>query len=245
MRIAIVTDVHGNLPALEAVLADLKKTAPDLVLHGGDLAVNGCRPAEVIDLIRDLRWPGVVGNTDEALWLDREQELEARMPGKGDLRRRMFRSSAPWARERCGADRVEWLKTLPMSYVQDDVTLVHASPADLWDSPSRDAADDELARVYGPLNARLAVYAHIHVPFIRVLPGMIVANSGSVGMPFDGDRRASYLLTEGAWTAIRRVEYDTDREIRDLLASDFPQREWVAEVLRRGEFVPPSPVPAA
>ncbi len=245
MRIAIVTDVHGNLPALEAVIADLKKTAPDLVLHGGDLAVNGCRPAEVIDLIRDLRWPGVVGNTDEALWRNREQELEARMPGKGELRRRMFRSSAPWARDRCGADRVEWLKTLPMSYVQDDVTLVHASPGDLWDSPLRDASDEELLRVYGPLNARLAVYAHIHVPFIRVLQGMIVANTGSAGIPFDGDRRASYLITEGAWTTIRRVEYDTDREIRDLLASDFPQREWVAEVLRRGEFVPPSPVPAA
>jgi predicted phosphodiesterase len=68
MRIAIVSDIHGNLTALEAVVADLRVASPDLVLHGGDLAASGARPALVIDRVRELGWPGVCGNTDEMLW---------------------------------------------------------------------------------------------------------------------------------------------------------------------------------
>lgn len=67
MRVAVISDVHGNLTALAAVLADLRDTSPDLVVHAGDLAANGSSPAEVIDVIRDLKWPGVHGNTDEML----------------------------------------------------------------------------------------------------------------------------------------------------------------------------------
>src|SRR5580704_8149436 len=68
MRVAIVSDVHGNLRAFEAVLADLRQVAPDLVVHGGDLVYGGTRPAEIVDQIRALAWPGVRGNTDEMLW---------------------------------------------------------------------------------------------------------------------------------------------------------------------------------
>jgi len=67
MRIAVVSDIHGNLTAFEAVLADLRETSPDLILHGGDLADAGSSPVEIVDRIRDLGWPGVVGNTDEML----------------------------------------------------------------------------------------------------------------------------------------------------------------------------------
>src|SRR5260370_1813932 len=68
MRVAIVADVHGNRRAFAAVLADLRQVAPDLVVHGGDLAYGGARPAEIVDQVRALGWPGVVGNTDEMLW---------------------------------------------------------------------------------------------------------------------------------------------------------------------------------
>src|SRR5437763_8478971 len=82
MRLAVLSDIHGNLTAFEAVLADLKSVvAPDLVVHGGDLAANGARPAEIVDAIRDLGWPGVCGNTDEMLWrpeLLSDLELKAR-----------------------------------------------------------------------------------------------------------------------------------------------------------------------
>jgi predicted phosphodiesterase len=67
MRVAVLSDIHANLTALDAVIADLRTTAPDLVVHGGDLMAGGPRPAEVIDRIREMNWPGVYGNTDEAL----------------------------------------------------------------------------------------------------------------------------------------------------------------------------------
>src|SRR6266478_3239047 len=68
MRIAIVSDIHGNRTAFEAVLADLRHTSPDLILHGGDLADGGASPVEIVDQIRELGWQGVVGNTDEMLF---------------------------------------------------------------------------------------------------------------------------------------------------------------------------------
>lgn len=68
MRIAVLSDIHGNLRALEAVLGDLRRQAPDLVVHAGDLALNGPRPAEVVDRVRELDWPGARGNADELLW---------------------------------------------------------------------------------------------------------------------------------------------------------------------------------
>src|SRR2546429_9504385 len=74
MRIAIVSDIHGNRTALDAVLADLRQTSPDLILHGGDLADGGASPVEIVDRIRDLGWQGVVGNTDEMLF--RPEALE-------------------------------------------------------------------------------------------------------------------------------------------------------------------------
>ena len=68
MRLAIVSDIHGNLSALEAVLTDLDACSPDLILHGGDLAAGGARPREVVDRVRGLGWKGVLGNTDEMLY---------------------------------------------------------------------------------------------------------------------------------------------------------------------------------
>jgi putative phosphoesterase len=75
VRLAIVSDIHGNLTALDAVIADIEHRGVDRVVHGGDLALVGCQPVEVIDRVRELGWPGIVGNTDELLW--RPEELAA------------------------------------------------------------------------------------------------------------------------------------------------------------------------
>ncbi len=81
MRIAIVSDIHGNRRAFDAVLADLREVAPDLVVHGGDLSSGGAQPAEIIDQIQSLGWPGVCGNTDEMLWApNRLTEFAATLP---------------------------------------------------------------------------------------------------------------------------------------------------------------------
>ncbi len=239
MRIAIVSDVHGNLAALEAVVADLRRQSPDLVLQGGDLPYGGCHPAEVMDRVAELGWPGVLGNTDEVLWTKRGLEKMQFTAPKLRPLLRIIERCAEATKSMIGESRLEWLKKLPCDIRLDNVLLLHASPGDLWKSPLDDAEDETMERVYGPLNASTVVYGHIHRPFVRGLAGLTVCNSGSVGMPYDGDPRASYLLLEEGRAEIRRVEYDVAKEVKSLLESDYPFKEWLAEVRIRGAYVPP------
>src|ERR671932_1665523 len=131
MRVAVVSDVHGNLLALEAVLADLADIQPDLVVYGGDMALGGPEPAAVVDRIRELGWPSVLGNTDEMLWEPALQEEQERRAAK--LRawlHTLFATLAPWAREHLGSERIAWLRTLPREWRHHDLLAVHASPGD-------------------------------------------------------------------------------------------------------------------
>ena len=97
----------------------------------------------------------------------------------------------------------------------------------------------ELETTYKPMNAEIVVYCHIHRPFIRKVGHMTVCNTGSVGSPYDGDPRASYLLIQDGKPAIRRVPYDVEKEVGRLLASNYPQKEWIAEMRRKGSYLPP------
>jgi putative phosphoesterase len=238
-RIAVLSDIHGSLAALEAVAADIDRQAPDLVLHVGDLVVNGPMPAEVVDLVRDRGWRGVLGNTDEILWTPGElQRQVARAPKLHDLLHVLFDETGPATRELLGEKRTEWLRLLPLELREVDLLLLHASPGDPWRAPMPDATDDALFETYGPLGAELVVYGHIHRPFVRRLPGLTVANSGSVGQPYDGDWRASYLLIDGGVATVRRVEYDLDRELADLARSGYPRASWLARMRRSGRPLP-------
>jgi putative phosphoesterase len=239
MRIAVVSDIHGNLAALEAVIADLRTQSPDLVFQGGDLPYGGCHAAEVIDRVAELGWPSVVGNTDEVLWnaapLARMREAA---PKLGPLLR-IIEQCAQATRNLIGESRLETLQQLPAELRYENLILMHASPGDLWKAPMDNADDETLEQEYGSLGVRTVVYCHIHRPFVRHLPWGTVCNSGSVGMPYDGDPRASYLMLEEGHVEIRRVGYDVRKETERLLASDYPFKEWLAEVRLRGAYVAP------
>jgi predicted phosphodiesterase len=237
MRVAVVSDIHGNQRAFAAVLADLRGVAPDLVVHGGDLAFGGAHPAEIIDQVRGLGWPGVRGNTDEVFWVTEPLTQMAANPKLASLAAALEEMTSP-VRARLGEGRLRWLEGLPGRYVHEAFSLVHASPGDLWRSPMANASDEELEATYAPLGAAIAVYGHIHVPYVRRLAGMTVANSGSVSQSYDGDRRASYLVIDGESVTIRRVEYDVESEAKDLLRSALPHAEWLSRVLLAGKYVP-------
>jgi putative phosphoesterase len=239
MRVAIVSDVHGNLRAFDAVLADLRQVAPDLVVHGGDLAYGGTHPPEIIDQVRSLGWPGVRGNTDEMLWAPESLTNFAATTPKLAPLLGMLRDLISPTVASIGPERLRWLEGLPPQYSQENFSLVHASPNDLWRAPMPEASDDELQATYAPLGAKIVVYGHIHRPYVRPISGMAVANSGSVSQSYDGDRRASYLVIDGENVAIRRVEYDVESEAAELLRSGLPHADWMSRILLAGKYCPP------
>jgi len=231
VRIAIVSDIHGNRTAFEAVLADLKQTSPDLILHGGDLAHGGAGPAEVVDRVRDLGWPGVIGNTDEMLF---RPESLTEFASQSPQLKPMWAAIQEMATATCealGEARLAWLSGLRRIQVHGPMALVHASPESLWRAPGPEASDAELESVYSPLGQPIAIYAHVHCSFIRSVSGMIVANTGSVSLSYDGDRRAAYLLLDDSTPSIRRVEYDVDREIQALSVCGLPYADWASRIL--------------
>jgi len=233
VRIAIVCDIHGNRTAFEAVLADLRETAPDLILHGGDLVHGGSDSAAIVDRIRDLGWPGVLGNTDEMLFRPQALHDFASQSSAPASLWEAVEEMAAVDRDRLGADRLAWLSILPLRHTEDDVALVHASPESAWRSPSPEATDAELDAVYRPLSRPVAVYGHVHRSFVRNLPGLVVVNAGSVSLSFDGDPRASYLLLDGQKPVIRRVAYDVEKEIAAVEAARLPHAEMIARTLRK------------
>ena len=239
MRIAVVSDIHGNLTAFQAVLADLRETAPDLVVQGGDLAASGSRPAEVIDTIRGLNWPGVAGNTDEMLW-DRTglDDLAGRSPALRPLVDQLREVAAVTAAA-IGTDRLEWLHGLPYRWSSEDLTVLHASPDTLWQSPSVESPDEDIVGTYAGLGTSRVVFGHIHRPFVRTVSGLTVANSGSVSLAYDGDPRAAYAVVDDEEITIRRVAYDVEREARQLVEMRYPLAEWIGALLRTGRYSPP------
>jgi predicted phosphodiesterase len=253
MRIAIVSDIHGNRRAFDAVLSDLREVAPDLVVHGGDLSSGGAHPAEIIDHIQSLGWSGVCGNTDEMLWAPNLlTEFAATLPQLAAVFQRV-QDTIPWTVAKLGEDRVRWLEKLPVRFVHEDLSLVHASPNDCWRAPPPNATEEELRKVYTPLNTKTVVYAHIHVPFIRRFgsagtpagnfsshaDAWTVANTGSVSQSYDGDTRASYLVIDGEHVTTRRVPYDVAAEASDLLKSGVPHADWMVKILLAGKYVHP------
>jgi predicted phosphodiesterase len=231
MRIAIVSDIHGNRTAFEAVLADLRQTSPDLILHGGDLAHGGASPAEIVDRVRDLGWPGVVGNTDEMLFRPESlTEFASQLPQLKPMWD-AIQEMALADREALGEERLAWLSGLPRIHVLGPMAMVHASPGSLWRAPGPEASDADLEQVYSPLGRPIAIYAHIHRSYIRSVSEMMVANTGSVSLSYDGDRRAAYLVLDESKPEIRRVEYDVDREIQALSACGLAHADWIAKIL--------------
>ena len=238
MRIAIVSDIRGNLTALEAVIADLKKVSADLIVQGGDL-VGGSRDAEVIDLVREHSWPGVYGNAEEMLWMPEQVTRNVPGPQYRRMRNVVLTETIPFISRAIGEERLDWLRSLPKRWTHDEVTVMHAGPDDVWHSPWSNASDEELEGFYGPLGCRTVVYGHIHHAFVRRLSKFTVANSGSLSFSYDGDPRAAYIVIDGEEIRIRRVEYDVDEEIRWLSAVHYPDADWLAQIYRAATPIPP------
>ena len=234
MRVAILSDIHGNLTAFEAVLADIRQASPDLVLHGGDLADGGSSPIEIVDQIRALDWQGVMGNTDEMLVQPDSLEDFASQSSAPPSLWAAVRQIASATRAILGDQRLAWLRELPRVKTQDSFALVHATPQSCWRAPAADATNAEFESIYSPIGRPIVAFGHTHRPSIHYLSGSVkvLINTGSVGLPYDGDPRASYLMLEGSTPSIRRIEYNVEKELRALSSCGLPGAEWTAKMLR-------------
>jgi predicted phosphodiesterase len=234
MRICIFSDTHGNLVALDAVLADMRQQgAFDLLVMAGDLAMFGPRPAETIDRLRALDCLVLMGNTDAYI-----------VEQAGESPREM--KAARWAAERIGAERVQYLARLPFAYsVQPsaghELLIFHANPRDLEADLRPDRSEAHVRALLEGVRAEVLAFGHIHIPYIRQLGAQTLFDIASAGLPRDGDPRAAYGIAE--WTAPdgwrlnhRRVAYDVDAVVADMRASGMPDAEKQIEILKSARY---------
>jgi predicted phosphodiesterase len=195
---ALVYDVHGNLPALEAVLADARAAGVEHWLLGGDYALFGGWPEECVALLREL---------PAAIWLRGNGERWTAHPGEAP-ENPVVPGAVAACRAALGEPLVDELGSLAFDHVDGDTYACHASPVSDLRSFMPEPADDEPELLAG-VTARRLIFGHTHLPFRRERGGIELVNPGSVGMPFDGDPRAAYALVhdDGALEH-RRLAYD-------------------------------------
>lgn len=214
--------MHGNLPALEAVLADAAAHGADRYVLGGDYALFGGWPRETVARLKGL---------DRALWIRGNGERWTNAPGEAPDNP-VVQGAIAAARDALGEITAIDLAALPASAQRHGTLICHGSPGSDVDSFSAEPSDRDAQLLQGS-DARRVVFGHTHLPFRRTAGEVELVNPGSVGMPFDGDTRAAYaLVDDDGRVEHRRVAYDhaqTAQRIRSL------RGDWTETVARRIE----------
>ncbi len=234
MRIAIFSDVHGNLTALEAVLADIKQQSPDWIIFAGDLCAVGAHPAECAARVRDVVDLAVYGNTDE--WLHTPPPIPDGIDDKQRQARQLFRDLLQWTWDRLGADDQKWIENLPFSVrvsptapspfggqaaSSQDLLVAHANPVDvmqvifptaafqegLFGEVKKEQSDADLAPLFEGVEAGVFAFGHLHIPNIRQWGDITLANISSVNIPHDQDSHAKYGLLDWSKSSGWAIEH--------------------------------------
>ena len=239
MRIAIFSDVHGNLTALEAVLADIKEKAPDIIFFAGDLCSGGARPSACLQLLQQEEISAIYGNNDEMVGAqpllsdDIQTEKQAQQTAEDDL--------VSWTKAQLSEMDRAWLRSLPFfrrfsptTHPRDDIFIVHANPHDVERHiyPPEAAQQEIYGEIKQPddavslshllhdLETGILAFGHLHIPNIRQWQHLTLANISSVSQPIDGDPRAKYGLftwQDGRWSISHHyIPYDIQAEVEQL-----------------------------
>jgi predicted phosphodiesterase len=224
MRIAVLSDIHGNLPALEAVATDLDRLSPDRVFVAGDFQNRGPNPREVTSFVWHSGWTILRGNHEDYVI---SQSQNSRIDELSD--------NYAWLPARWTADltrdSVEWVKGLPIATTlagpnELSIVVAHGSPRSNDEGFFPTTPETKAAEMIGNDPPALLCVGHSHLPLIRKINTTLLVNVGSVGFPFDGDRRASYGVInwghDDRWEVdIRRVEYALDKVIEEFDRVNF------------------------
>jgi len=236
MRIAILSDIHGNQVALEAVLQDIDHQ-PDIsqIIIAGDLCLNGPRPREVLSIVQQLGCPVIQGNVD------------ADVAGQNEQKRVKKQDTIGWTREQIGQDGINYLASLPFYHLVvntqgTDLLVVHANPLNQEDAIYSTTPDSQLEVFLGNLAPTIGALAfgHYHVAYQRRWRDLLLVDVGSCGLPRDKDKRASYAILsweEHTWQAEhRRVPYDVSATTKQLKQCGIPHFEKRIKVLTEATY---------
>ena len=221
-RIAVLADVHGNVPALEAVIEDVTSQQPDEVLVGGDLVGRGPCGKQVVRRINEMGWRSVRGNHEDYLLAFRQERV------KGHWLTAPEWSAARWMAAELDDAAVRSIESLPLtlsSHLAPELRLVHGTPRSNSEGIGPWTSRRQMEAHFSAVPEPVLVCGHTHRPLECRLPDGIVVNVGAVGLPFNRDRRAQYALfqfgSDETEVEFRRVEYDLDQTVRDYETSGF------------------------
>lgn len=225
--VAVITDIHGNLPALQAALSRIDELGIHGVYCGGDLVGYGPHPNEVVALIAERAIPTIYGNYDHAIARD-DHECGCAYITPHD--RELGQQSVEWTLVHTDQASKDWMRDLPFdlhfAVGEVPVHLVHGSPRKV----NEYLFEDKPARLYERLaraeDDRIMVFGHTHKPWVHEYGGVLFVNCGSVGKPKDGDPRGAFAVltpaTQGVHVTIERVAYDADAVATEVRAAGLP-----------------------
>lgn len=228
MRMAICSDIHSNLTALDAVMDDIAAQHADRVYCLGDLVGYAAFPNEVTERVRREGLPTVMGNYDDGVGFDRD---ECGCAYKEPLDRELGQRSLEWTKAQTTPENKAFLRTLVPEIRFDiggtRVLLVHGSPRRMNEYLFEDRPESSFRRLADASHADVIVFGHTHVPYTKRIDRVVFVNAGSVGKPKDGDPRACYALIDistDVHVTFRRVTYDVATAARAIRATDLPHK---------------------
>jgi putative phosphoesterase len=234
VRIAVLSDIHGNLVGLDACLADINaQGGVDALVAAGDMCLDGPKPRKVLQRLQELGAQCLRGNTERYLC----EGVDDRSPDVPDL-------GIAWTRKELGEQMLDWMRELPFAIrigeEENELLVVHANPINDDEHLWPDADDATLERVIGSERATAIAFGHLHLPYARIWRGKLLVNVASAGLPKDGDPRACYaIFTErsGGWEVKhRRVVFDVKRVATQLADCGIPESGELIATLRRHRY---------
>jgi putative phosphoesterase len=227
-RVAVITDIHGNLPALQASLGAIEQIGVDAIFCGGDLVGYGPHPNEVCALIAEREIPTIYGNYDYAIARDLD-DCGCAYVTQHD--RELGQRSVAWTLSHTEPPAKDFMHELPFDLRVDlggvPVHLVHGSPRKVNEYLFEDKPASLYERLAKAEEARVMVFGHTHKPWVHTYGGVLFVNCGSVGKPKDGDPRAAFAILElddagEVQVSIERVPYDAEAVAREVEAAGLP-----------------------
>jgi len=237
-RLRVFGDIHGNLPALEAVLADIEDQGSSALYCLGDLVGYGTFPNEAISIVRERDIPTLMGNYDQGVGNSSDDCGCAYTSKAAEA---LGKRSIAWSNQNTSAENKLYLRGLPAQFPLQlaglRIRLVHGSPRKINEYLYADRPDVTLERLLDMAEADVLVCGHTHIPYHRILPsGRHVVNAGSAGKPKDGNPQACYVVLDSVEDRLRltfrRVSYDVERAAQAIEASEMPNE--YAQMLRTG-----------